>query len=178
MEKPYHRVYGGATPLNQLISHHHRGMAHRCPIHKTLNWKVFEFQVHQYLIKDENFHNCCGSSPFLFHYSGMNSPSPDVWRSRPSIIHIRNVSQVSSLETITTLKCLPFPQGSADSYTSRPSLDSDVSLEEEREGVKREVENQAQQQLEKAKVLDGEDTVLLWLGTQRTLGLDTQSNMT
>lgn len=89
--------------------------------------------------------------PFLGKQKGLTGPATPMELERLRLVGFGHASLVPRTPEPTGHSLSP-NQGSADSYTSRPSLDSDVSLEEDRESARREVESQAQQQLERAKV--------------------------
>uniref|UniRef100_A0A671WXT2 Calcium voltage-gated channel auxiliary subunit beta 4 n=1 Tax=Sparus aurata TaxID=8175 RepID=A0A671WXT2_SPAAU len=76
-------------------------------------------------------------------------------------------SRLKRSDGSTTSTSFILRQGSADSYTSRPS-DSDVSLEEEKEGGRQEREQQATVQLERAKKFNND----WWIGRLVKEGCD------
>uniref|UniRef100_A0A7N8XZD0 Calcium channel, voltage-dependent, beta 4a subunit n=1 Tax=Mastacembelus armatus TaxID=205130 RepID=A0A7N8XZD0_9TELE len=76
-------------------------------------------------------------------------------------------SRLKRSDGSTTSTSFILRQGSADSYTSRPS-DSDVSLEEEKEGGRQEREQQAMVQLERAKKYNND----WWIGRLVKEGCD------
>uniref|UniRef100_A0A669CLB2 Calcium channel, voltage-dependent, beta 4a subunit n=2 Tax=Oreochromis TaxID=8139 RepID=A0A669CLB2_ORENI len=76
-------------------------------------------------------------------------------------------SRLKRSDGSTTSTSFILRQGSADSYTSRPS-DSDVSLEEEKEGGRQEREQQATVQLERAKKYNND----WWIGRLVKEGCD------
>uniref|UniRef100_A0A4W6DR07 Calcium voltage-gated channel auxiliary subunit beta 4 n=1 Tax=Lates calcarifer TaxID=8187 RepID=A0A4W6DR07_LATCA len=76
-------------------------------------------------------------------------------------------SRLKRSDGSTTSTSFILRQGSADSYTSRPS-DSDVSLEEEKEGGRHEKEQQATVQLERAKKYNND----WWIGRLVKEGCD------
>uniref|UniRef100_A0A668A339 Calcium channel, voltage-dependent, beta 4a subunit n=1 Tax=Myripristis murdjan TaxID=586833 RepID=A0A668A339_9TELE len=85
-------------------------------------------------------------------------PSPGTYSRR---------SRLKRSDGSTTSTSFILRQGSADSYTSRPS-DSDVSLEEEKEGGRQEREQQATVQLERAKKYNND----WWIGRLVKEGCD------
>uniref|UniRef100_A0A672HBD3 Calcium channel, voltage-dependent, beta 4a subunit n=1 Tax=Salarias fasciatus TaxID=181472 RepID=A0A672HBD3_SALFA len=76
-------------------------------------------------------------------------------------------SRLKRSDGSTTSTSFILRQGSADSYTSRPS-DSDVSLEEEKEGGRQEREQQAAVQLDRAKKYNND----WWIGRLVKEGCD------